>query len=140
MYVEAYELIREILEDEELNAYVKESAGKRLAVIDSGPQTTVPAASIAFVGGRVSRGENAMQGADYDVTFHMPYWGADGMRKCHRLLDAAVEAFFSHELGRESGPGRRNFIMSVSPSLMEEDPEEKWWVVTLRVTATVFRE
>ena len=139
MYVEAYELIHEILEDEELQAYVKDSTGKRLAVIDSGPRVTAPAASIAFMGGSISRGENAMQDAEYDVTFAMPYWGADGMKKCHGLLDVAIEAFFAHEQREGGGARRRNFIKTVNPLMMEEDPEAKWWVVTLRVTATIFR-
>lgn len=139
MYVEAYELIREILEDEELQAYVKESTGKRLAVIDSGPRATAPAASVVFVGGPVNRGENTMQNVDYDVTFSLPYWGADGLMKCHRLLDVAVEAFFAHEQREEGRVRRRNFITEVNPQMMEEDPEAKWWVVTLKVTVTIFR-
>ena len=139
MYVEAYELVREILEDEELGQYVLRTTGKRLAVIDSGPQVTVPSAGVAFVGGEVSRSENAMQTADYDVTFALPYWDADGMRLCHGLLDVAVEAAFAHEQ-REEGRGRRNFVLRASPSLMEEDPEEKWWTVGLRLTVTIFRD
>ena len=46
MYKEAYELIREILEDEKLNEFVKRTTGKRLAIIDSGPKVTFPAAGI----------------------------------------------------------------------------------------------
>lgn len=141
MYSEAYSLLREILEDEELNQYVKDSTGKRLAVIDSGPMTTTPAASISFVGGWVNRGENTMQETNYMVTFSMPYWGADGMKKCHKLLDVAVEAFFAHEMREPAGRNqRRNWVLLVNPSLMEEDPEKKWWIVALQVTISIFRD
>ena len=136
MYKEAYGLIRDILEDEQLNKYVLETTGKALAVIDSGPQVTMPAAAIVFNGGEVSRAENSMQTVEYDVPFALPYWGADGMRKCHDFLDVALDAFFSHE--QHSETGRRNFVVKVNPFMMEEEPEEKWWAVTIRVTVSVF--
>ena len=140
MYVEAYELIREVLEDEELQACVKELTGKRLAVIDSGPLVTSPAAGIIFEGGEITRAENTIQSVDYTVTFTMPHWGRDGMMKCHRLLDEAVEAFFAHEIRAPSGRSQeRNFVMTANPTLMEEDPEDKWWAVALRVTVSIFR-
>lgn len=141
MYVEAYELIHEILEDEELNKYVKETTGKRLAIIDSGPATTAPAASITFVGGAVNRSENTLQHTDYTVTFSMPYWGADGMKKCHRLLDVAMEAFFAHEVREPAGRNqRKNYVVTMNPSLIEEDPEAKWWIVSLQATISIFRD
>ena len=136
MYKEAYELIREILDDERLNRYVLESTGKALAVIDSGPQVTMPAAAIVFNGGEVSRAENSMQTVEYDVPFALPYWGADGMRKCHDFLDVALDAFLSHE--QRSETGRRNFVVKANPFMMEESPEEKFWLVTLRVTVSIF--
>ena len=136
MYKEAYELIREILDDEQLNRYVLESTGKALAVIDSGPQVTMPAAAIVFNGGEISRAENSMQTVEYDVPFALPYWGADGMRKCHDFLDVAMDAFFSHEQRGETG--RRNFIVKANPFMMEEEPEEKWWAVTIKVTVSIF--
>ena len=136
MYKEAYELILEILDDEKLNKYVLETTGKALAVIDSGPQVTMPAAAIVFNGGEVSRAENSMQTVEYDVPFALPYWGADGMRKCHDFLDVALDAFFSHE--QRDSTGRRNFIVKVNPFMMEESPEEKFWGVTLRVTVSIF--
>lgn len=137
MYKEVYEFLREILEDEQLNQYVLESTGKRLAVIDSGPQVTMPAAAIIFNGGEVSRAENSMRTVEYDISFALPYWGVDGMRKCHTFLDVALEAFFAHE--QREGPGRRNFVLKANPFIMEEDAEEKWWAVTIRVTISVFK-
>ena len=136
MYKESYELIREILEDEQLNKYVFETTGKALAVIDSGPQVTMPAAAIVFNGGEVSCAENSMQTVEYDIPFALPYWGADGMKKCHDFLDVAIDAFFSHE--QRDSTGRRNFIVKANPFMMEEEPEEKWWAVTIRVTVSVF--
>ncbi len=136
MYRESYELIREILNDEQLNKYVLESTGKALAVIDSGPQVTMPAAAIVFNGGEVTRAENSMQTVEYDVPFALPYWGTDGMKKCHEFLDIALDTFFSHE--RRAKSGRRNFIVKANPFMMEEDPEEKFWVVTIRVTVSIF--
>ena len=54
MYKEAYELIREILEDDKLNEFVHKTTGKRLAIIDSGPKVTFPAVGIVFRGGEIS--------------------------------------------------------------------------------------
>ena len=77
-----------------------------------------------------------MQTVEYDIPFALPYWGADGMRKCHDFLDVALDAFFSHE--RRNSTGRRNFVVKVNPFMIEEDPEEKFWLVTLRVTVSIF--
>lgn len=135
MYGEAYELIREILEDEKLNEFVQRSTGKRLAVIDSGPQVTMPAAGIVFRGGEIAEPGNHMQEVQYDVPFALPYFGADAMRRCHEFLDVAVEAFFAHE---RVTAGRRNFVLRAEPMLVENDPEEKWWTVAIRVTVSIF--
>ena len=138
MYVEAYELIREILEDEELNDFVLRTTRKKLAVIDSGPQVTVPAAGIFFIGGEISRGENTVQEAEYRVAFVLPYWGENGMRLCHEFLDVAVRAFYAYERPRD--PGRSNYVLRLDPFLAEDDPEKQWWTVGVRVFVSIFRD
>lgn len=137
MYIEAYDLIREILGDAELEAHVLRTTGKGLTVIDGGPQVTTPAAVITFLGGDISRGENTRQDVSYRVTFAMPYWGADGMRRCHELLDVAIEAFFEHEI--RSGNACRSYIKRVDPTLVEEDAEGKWWNVGLSAVVSTSR-
>ena len=94
MYKEAYELIREILEDEKLNEFVKRTTGKRLAIIDSGPKVTFPAVGIVFRGGEISRPDNNMQEVQYDIPFGLPYFDANAMARCHEFLDVAIEEFF----------------------------------------------
>ncbi len=131
MYAEAYDLIRDILEDEQLNAFIKKSTGKKLAIIDAGPPVTTPAAGILFVGGEIANPDNQMQKVRYNVPFALPYWDAKAMRRCHEFLDIAVEAFYAHKRGR-------NFVISVDPALMEDDPESQWWTVALRVTIAIF--
>ena len=135
MYKEAYELIREILEDEKLNEFVKRTTGKRLAIIDSGPKVTFPAAGIVFRGGEISRPDNTMQEVQYDIPFGLPYFDTNAMARCHEFLDVAVEAFFAHE--RLTG-GHRNFVKRVEPLLVEDDPEEKCWTVAVRATISIF--
>ena len=101
MYKEAYELIREILEDDKLNEFVQKTTGKRLAIIDSGPKVTFPAAGIMFRGGEISRPDNNMQEVQYDVPFGLPYFDANAMA---RSLKPSLEGWkpqFSHALAGE---------------------------------------
>ena len=135
MYKEAYELIREILEDEKLNEFIQKTTGKRLAIIDSGPKVTFPAAGIMFRGGEISRPDNNMQEVQYDVPFGLPYFDANAMARCHEFLDVAIETFFAHE--PHTG-GHRNIVNRVEPPLVEDDPEEKCWTVAVRATIAIF--
>lgn len=139
MYVEGYELILEILQDEELNAFVLDKTGKKLAVIDSGPQVTTPAAGIFFQGLDVGQiaDRNTLYRVGYNVVFALPFWGTEGMRLCHEFLDKAIDAFLSHR--RESSvPGRANFIESVQPLLVEDNAEKEWWTVAVRATVAIY--
>lgn len=131
MYTEAYDLLREILADERLNAYLKASTGKSLAVIDAGPLVVAPAAGILFVGDAIAKPDNQMQKARYDVPFALPYWDASAMRRCHAFLDVAVEAFYAHKRGR-------NFVTALEAVLMEDDAESGWWRVVLRASIAIF--
>lgn len=135
MYKEAYELIREILEDEKLNEFIQKTTGKRLAIIDSGPKVTFPAVGIMLHGGEISRPDNNMQEVQYNIPFGLPYFDANAMARCHEFLDVAIEAFFAHERLTE---GRRNFVKRVEPLLVEDDPEEKCWTVAVRATIAIF--
>ena len=135
MYKEAYELIREILEDDKLNEFVHKTTGKRLAIIDSGPKVTFPAVGIVYRDGEISRPDNNMQEVQYDIPFGLPYFDANAMARCHEFLDVVIDAFFAHERLTE---GRRNFVKRVEPLLVEDDPEEKWWTVAVRATIAIF--
>ena len=136
MYKEAYDLITEILHDEQLNQYVKENTGKSLAIIDAGAQLTTPCAFITFEGGEISRAENVMQSVNYNISFALPFWSADSMKKSHDFLDNVVDAFFSHE--QKTSINRKNFITKISPSITEDDTEKKLWTVSLRVTVAIY--
>ena len=71
MYKEAYELIREILEDDKLNEFVHKTTGKRLAIIDSGPKVTFPAVGIVFRGGE-ARWRGAMSSWTWSLMRFLP--------------------------------------------------------------------
>lgn len=136
MYKEAYNLIIEILKDEQFNDYIKKNTGKTLAIIDAGANLTTPSASITFEGGEILRAENVMQDVVYNISFALPFWSVDSMKKCHDFLDEAIDTFFAHEQRVLST--RKNFVTKISPSIVEEDTEKKLWTVNLRVTVTIF--
>ena len=136
MFKEAYNLIIEILDDEDFNNYIKENTGKTLAIIDAGAKLTTPSASITFGGGEISRAENTLQNVDYIISFALPFWSAESMKKCHDFLDKAIETFFAHE--QKYSMNRKNFITKISPSITEEDTEKKLWTVSLRVTVSIY--
>ena len=136
MYVEAYELIKEILQDEHLNEHIEEVTGKSLALIDSGPQVTVPAVAIEFRGGEITRPDNHKQEVEYHVIFALPFFGSDSMKLCHDFLDVLVETFFAHE--KLTDNGRNSFVMRLDPLLLEKDPEEDWWTVGVRAAIAIF--
>ena len=136
MYTEAYELLREILDDEALNDYVFSETGKHLAVIDAGAQITTPSAKITFSGGEISQSDNVMQIANYNITFVLPSWSADALSKSHEFLDVAVKAFFEHEM--RDNPVRINRVLRISPSIIEEGEESELWTVAFDVAVSIF--
>ena len=136
MYTEAYELLREILDDEELNAFVVRETGKHLAVIDAGARITTPSAAITFGGGETSYADNTPHEVRYRVDFALPDWSADALRKSHEFLDVAIKAFFEHE--QRNNPVRVNRVKSVNPSIRELDEESEIWTVAFDVTVLVF--
>lgn len=136
MYTEAYELLREILDDEALNDYVFRETGKHLAIIDAGAQITIPAVKITFSGGQISPSDNVMQIANYNVAFALPSWSADALCKSHKFLDVAVKAFFEHEL--RDNPVRINRVLRVNPSIIEENEESDLWTVAFDVAVSIF--
>ena len=136
MYIEAYELLHEILEDEELNDFIFKETGKHLAIIDAGAQITIPAVNITFLGGEISKADNTMQLARYNVAFMLPFWGASAFRISHEFMDVAIQAFFDHE--QRDNPVRVNRVMRVSPSITETNEESELWTVAFEVTVSVF--
>lgn len=136
MYSEAYELLREILDDEALNSYILHETGKHLAVIEAGARSSIPSASISFRGGQTSYSDNTSNEVMYTVDFALPYWGADALRKSHEFLDVAVKAFFEHE--QRFNPVRVNRIKSVNPSITEQYEDSELWTVAFDVTVLIF--
>ena len=65
MYREAYNLLREVLDDDQLNQYIFTDTGKHLAVIDAGAKVTAPCASINLNGGSVTRRTNSNAEIEY---------------------------------------------------------------------------
>ena len=136
MYIEAYELLREILEDKELNAYIFNITGKHLAVINAGAQVTIPSARITFEGGEISCSDNTSQDTRYRVEFALPFWGDDALELSHEFLDVAVRAFFEHE--QRDNPIRINRVVRINPSISEFNEESELWTVAFDVTVSVF--
>lgn len=135
MYKEAYDLIREILEDDILNLYVENLTGKHLAIIDAGVQVTTPAAKITFIGGEISCADNAMQLVRYEVAFFLPLWNSEALSNSHDFMDVAVGAFFGHE--QRTNPVRVNRVMRIVPTIDEAENSEIW-TVSFDVTVSIF--
>ena len=72
MYREAYNLLREVLDDDQLNEYIFTETGKHLAVIDAGAKVTAPCVSINLNGGAVTRKSNSSTEIEYLVSFALP--------------------------------------------------------------------
>ena len=135
LYVEAYELLREILSDEELNARVYEECGKNLAIIEAGAQITTPSARIILTGGNYTRAMNTRREINFMIEFNLPFWGANAFEECLKFLDMAIPIFFKYGSGYKNF---ENYILQVSPSINEEDEELETWTVALSVTVSIF--
>lgn len=129
-------MLREILDDEKLNDYVKKETGKHLAIIDAGAQITIPAAKITFTGSSITFSDNTKQEANYNIAFILPFWGADALRKSHEFLDVATLAFFEHE--QRDNPIKVNRVIRLRPSIIEQGEESEVWTVALDATVSIF--
>ena len=136
MYIEAYDLLREILDDKALNEYIFAETGKHLAIIDAGAQITIPSAVITLRGGETSYADNTPSEVRYTVDFALPFWGADALRKSHEFLDVAVKAFFEYE--QQHNPVRVNRVKNINFSITEQDEESQLWTVAFDVTVSIF--
>ena len=134
MYSDAYDLVREILDDEQLNHYIRNLTGKHLTVIDSGPQVDTPAAKIELTGGEFNRKINTDREVNYTVSFAMPFWGADAFKQCISFLDIVLPIFFAYGSGQDN----RNIITRAVPSISENDPEKDFWIISINLTIKVF--
>ena len=131
MYKEAYNLLREILNDEQLNSYIFNTTGKYLSVIDAGPQIDSPAAKIIFDGGQRTRKSNTIQQVDYIISFALPFFGADAFEQCLDFIEIVTAICLEYYSGK-------NFIKSVNPSIVEEDNEKGFWTVNINVAVQIF--
>lgn len=131
MYSQAYKLVREILEDEELNAFIFEETGKHLAIIDAGAQITTPAALISFAGGDFSRRGNTSTEVEFTVSFLMPYWGDTAFTSCLKFLDFVIPVFFAYS---DAGA----YIVNASPAIHEPDDVSEQWSIDITLSVKVF--
>ena len=131
MYREAYNLLREILDDEQLNQYIFEATGKYLAVINAGAKITAPCASINLNGGAFTRRNNSNSEIDYLISFVLPFWGADAFTKCIDFVDFVLPILFDYR-------DKRNFILRANPTINELDAENsQLWTVDIIATVSV---
>ena len=133
MYSEAFNLLREILDDQQLNDYIKEITGKNLTVINSGVQVDTPAARIALTGGDYTRSMNTNREIDFSVAFDMPLWNDQALEQAVNFLDYVMPIFFSYGSGRNN----KNIITHASPVIHEIDPEKDFWTITINLTIKI---
>lgn len=133
MYRQAYDLIREILDDEQLNQYIKDATGKALSVISAGPQVDTPAVKIALNGGEFNRSSNTIREVNFSVIFSFPFWGDDALELGIDFIDFALPIFFNYG----SGKNNKNVIVRATPSINEIDPEADFWTVNFNLTIKI---
>ena len=132
MYREAYNLLREVLDDEQLNEYIFTETGKHLAVIDAGAKITAPCVSINLNSGSVTRKTNSSTEIEYLVSFALPFWGADAFLRCLDFIDFSLPIFFDYR-------DKHNFILKANPSINEFDAENsQLWTVDILFTVSIF--
>ena len=132
MFKEAYQLVREILADEQLNAHIAEVTGKHLAVIDAGVKVSAPCAAISVNGGSCSRRTNSNAEIGFIVSFILPFWGTDAFMKCIDFVDFALPIFFDYK-------DRHNFILRAAPGIYEPDKVgSQFWTVDFLLTVSAF--
>jgi len=121
----------EILEDDRIKEYVLENIGKKLTVINAGAQVTTPSATVSFNGGECTRASNTKQEVSYKVSFALPSFSSNAFDKCLDFLDFVTPIFFDYRT-------RKEFVKSVSPSMIEQDKDIKSWIINLNVIVEVF--
>lgn len=136
MYVEAYELLFEIFDDDQLQDYVIRETGKHLAIINAGAQITIPSARIIFGGGEITCSENVSQNVSYRIEVALPFWGDNALEQCHEFIDIVVKACFEHE--QRDNPVRVNRVVRLNPSIQEQNEESELWTVAFDVTVSIF--
>lgn len=131
MFSETYTLLREILDDENINDYVFQNTGKHLAVIDAGAQVTSPSAKILFGGGEITRASNTRQEVNFVISFALPFWNADAFSDCLNFIEFITPICFSYS------SSKGGFISSINPSIIENF-DNKFWSINLNITISVF--
>ena len=134
MFKQAYILICEILNDEQLNSYIHEITGKYLTIINAGPVIDTPAASITLTGGEVSRKFNTSSDLQFNVAFAMPFWGIDGFSLGLEFVDNILPVFMAYGNGEKN----QNIITRIVPSINEQDPENNFWIINFSLTIKIF--
>lgn len=132
MYREAYNLLREVLDDDQLNQYIFTETGKHLVVIDAGVKVTAPCVSINLNGGSLTRKSNSSTEIEYLLSFTLPFWGTDAFTRCLDFIDFTLPIFFDYR-------DKHNFVFRANPSINEIDAENsQLWTVDILFTVSVF--
>ena len=132
MYTEAYNLLREVLNDEQLNDYIFNETGKHLAVIDAGAKITAPCVSINLNGGAVTRKTNSSTEIEFLLSFALPFWGEDAFIRCLDFIDFVLPIFFEYR-------DNFNFILKANPSINEVDADNsQLWTVDFLFSVSIF--
>ena len=132
MFKNAYQLIRDILDDDTLNNYILDETGKHLAVINAGAKISAPCVSILLNGGSYSRKSNSGAEVDFLVSFALPFWGAKAFIQCLDFVDLILPVFFDYR-------GNRDFVLRASPSIQELDAEgSQLWAVNFILTVATY--
>ena len=129
MYKQAYSLIREILDDDEFQQYVKDCTGKHLSIISTGVQVNAPAAGIALSSGTYTRKSNTKGEVGYTITFVLPFFGADAFEQCLDFVETFINISFQYKTDN-------NFILDAVPNI-EIDSERNFWTININLTVEV---
>ena len=131
MFRKAYDFIRDILNDKQIDDYIWDFTCKHLAIIDAGAKVTVPAAQISFAEGRSSRRGNTAVEAAFNVDFALPFWGADAFAKCLDFVDFVIPVIFDY---REQNA----FVSHVASNILEpEELSSQIWHVQLSISISI---
>lgn len=131
MFRKAYDFIRSILNEKQVDDYILTLTNKHLAVLDAGAKVTVPSAQISFAEGRSSRRANTAVEVAFNVDFALPFWGNDAFAQCLGFVDFIVPALFDY---REQFA----FVSHVASNILEpEELSSQIWHVLLSISISI---
>lgn len=136
MFIAAYDLLNEILDDEELHDWIKFNTGKDLSVNNAGKVLSYPCVEYVLNSARVRNYSNSMQDADYDVNFYIPLFGLDAQAKLHAFLDVITRVFYGYEVYSQ---GNNKVHVRYLDIAIERYDDAKIWVVKASVSIAMYK-